>query len=44
MATSALGHSTYMLRDALRGIIDQIPPEAMPDDIATNDVWECHGW
>jgi N-acyl-L-homoserine lactone synthetase len=42
MATNARwGHSTYMLRDALRGIIDQIPPEAMPADIATNDVWEC---
>ena len=30
-----------MLRDALRGCIDQIPAEVMPFDIATSEVWEC---
>lgn len=39
--TSSWGHHTYMLRDALRGCLDQIPPKAMPSDIATTEVWEC---
>ena len=39
--TAAWGKHTYMLRDALRGCIDHIPPEVMPFDIATNEVWEC---
>ena len=34
------GASTYMLRDALRGSIGDIPPDAVPD-IASRDVWEC---
>lgn len=42
MPTSASwGRHTYMLRDAHRGRLDQIPAQAMPDDIATSDVWEC---
>lgn len=39
--TSSWGRHTYMLRDALRGSIDQIPAEVMPSDIATSEVWEC---
>lgn len=38
--TSTWGKHTYMLRDALHGYLDQIPPEVMPGDIATNEVWE----
>jgi acyl homoserine lactone synthase len=34
------GSYTYMLRDALRGSIGDIPPDVMPD-IASGDVWEC---
>lgn len=42
MATSASwGRHTYMLRDALRGCIDQIPAKVMPSDIVTREVWEC---
>jgi N-acyl-L-homoserine lactone synthetase len=42
MPTSASwGRHTYMLRDALHGRLEQIPARAMPDDIATSDVWEC---
>ena len=42
MGTNAVwGHYTYMLRDALRGYLDQIPAEVMPSDIATDEVWEC---
>ncbi len=41
MSTSATwGQHTYMLRDALRGSLEQIPAEVMPYDIATDDVWE----
>jgi len=39
--TSKWGHHTYMLRDALRGGIDSIPPDVMPSDFATKEVWEC---
>ncbi len=38
--TSAWGQHTYMLRDALRGCLDQIPAKVMPSDIANDDVWE----
>lgn len=38
---AAWGRHTYMLRDALRGALDQIPAAAMPLDIATPGVWEC---
>lgn len=39
--TSSWGKHTYMLRDALRGTLDQIPPGAMPHDIVDREVWEC---
>lgn len=39
--TSSWGRHTYMLRDALRGYIDQIPTDMMPCDLATREVWEC---
>jgi acyl homoserine lactone synthase len=39
--TASWGRYTYMLRDALRGCVEQIPSEAMPSDIATDEVWEC---
>ena len=42
MPTSATwGRHTYMLRDALRGWIDDIPADLMPADVATDEVWEC---
>jgi N-acyl-L-homoserine lactone synthetase len=42
MPTSARwGRHTYMLRDALRGDLEHIPPAAMPEDIACDAVWEC---
>ena len=39
--TSAWGQHTYMLRDALRGRLGQIPPEVMPRDMESPEVWEC---
>jgi acyl homoserine lactone synthase len=39
--TAHWGAHTYMLRDALRGTLSDIPPEVMPADIETPDVWEC---
>lgn len=39
--TASWGRYTYMLRDALRGSLEQIPTEAMPADVATSEVWEC---
>jgi acyl homoserine lactone synthase len=39
--TASWGRYTYMLRDALRGSIDNIPAAVMPSDIVTNEVWEC---
>jgi len=39
--TAAWGHHTYMLRDAMRGCLDEIPASVMPTDIATTEVWEC---
>ncbi|TPE53739.1 acyl-homoserine-lactone synthase [Amaricoccus solimangrovi] len=39
--TARWGNHTYMLRDALRGGLRHIPPEVMPADIATPEVWEC---
>lgn len=42
MATNASwGQHTYMLRDALRGGLTDIPATVMPSDIATNKIWEC---
>ncbi|PZQ51418.1 MAG: autoinducer synthase [Rhodovulum sulfidophilum] len=39
--TAHWGAHTYMLRDALRGSLRDIPPEVMPADIESPDVWEC---
>ncbi len=39
--TSSWGRHTYMLRDAMRGCIEDIPVDMLPCDIATNEVWEC---
>ena len=42
MATTALwGPHSYMLRDAHLGKLKYIPPEILPHDIATPQVWEC---
>lgn len=42
MPTSAAwGRHTYMLRDASRGCIDEIPRDLMPADVASDQVWEC---
>jgi acyl homoserine lactone synthase len=42
MPTSAVwGKHTYMLRDARRGCISEIPPDMIDADIASPDVWEC---
>lgn len=34
------GRNSYMLRDAIRGMSD-IPPDAMPAEIVSREVWEC---
>jgi acyl homoserine lactone synthase len=39
--TATWGRHTYMLRDALHGGIDAIPPGVVPSDIASKEVWEC---
>lgn len=39
--TAAWGKHTYMLRDAVRGTLEQIPAAVMPDDVASEAVWEC---
>ncbi len=39
--TATWGSHTYMLRDALRGRLEDIPSHMMASDIATSDVWEC---
>jgi N-acyl-L-homoserine lactone synthetase len=39
--TSSWGRYTYMLRDALRGCVDHVPPGVMPSDVASSEVWEC---
>lgn len=42
MSTTAVwGPHSYMLRDAHLGKLDHIPPEILPNDIATPEVWEC---
>ena len=35
------GESTYMLRDAVRGYLKDIPSDVVPKEIAANEVWEC---
>jgi N-acyl-L-homoserine lactone synthetase len=39
--TARWGSHTYMLRDALRGNLHEIPANAIPHDIASPLVWEC---
>lgn len=39
--TSTWGPHTYMLRDAFQGKLPHIPPQIMPEDIASPGVWEC---
>lgn len=39
--TATWGRHTYMLRDALRGDIEAIPPDVVPADYASREVWEC---
>ena len=39
--TASWGRHTYLLRDARRGHIDQIPDEVVPFDFAMREVWEC---
>ncbi|KEO60116.1 acyl-homoserine-lactone synthase [Thioclava indica] len=42
MPTTAIwGPNTYMLRDAHLGKLAHIPAEVLPDDIASESVWEC---
>ncbi len=38
--TSSWGKHTYMLRDALLGNLEKIPPAVMPSDIVSDKVWE----
>lgn len=39
--TTQWGSHSYMLRDALRGKLIDIPKSVMVADVATPDVWEC---
>lgn len=39
--TARWGSHSYMLRDALKGKLIDIPPEVMTEDIVDNDLWEC---
>lgn len=42
MSTNATwGAHTYMLRDAVKGKLIDIPPSVLGKDIATKDMWEC---
>lgn len=42
MATTAKwGTHSYMLRDAIKGKLIDIPANIMSEDIQTNDMWEC---
>ncbi len=42
MATTATwGSHTYMLRDAVKGKLIDIPPEVLGRDIVSADMWEC---
>lgn len=38
--TASWGRHSYMLRDALRGLI-RIPPGVVSEEHASNEVWEC---
>ena len=39
--TTRWGSHTYMLRDAVKGRLIDIPPEVLGRDIAEPDIWEC---
>ncbi|MEY1555134.1 acyl-homoserine-lactone synthase [Yoonia sp. R2331] len=39
--TTTWGSHSYMLRDALKGKLIDIPPSVMQADVCTPDVWEC---
>ena len=39
--TASWGPHTYMLRDAHRGLLAEIPADVMPEDIVSPQVWEC---
>jgi acyl homoserine lactone synthase len=42
MATTAKwGSHSYMLRDALKGKLIDIPPSVMAPDVETGEMWEC---
>lgn len=42
MATTAKwGNHSYMLRDALKGKLIDIPPSVMTANVETNEMWEC---
>ena len=42
MATTACwGAHTYMLRDALRGCLADIPAAVMSEEVVSAEVWEC---
>lgn len=42
MATTARwGSHTYMLRDAVKGKLIDIPPSVLGQDIAEDEMWEC---
>ncbi|MEL6640296.1 MAG: acyl-homoserine-lactone synthase [Pseudomonadota bacterium] len=42
MATTATwGTHTYMLRDAVKGKLIDIPPHVLGQDIAEDEMWEC---
>lgn len=39
--TAKWGDHTYMLGDAIRGMIPGIPPESVPHGLSGPDIWEC---
>lgn len=39
--TTKWGSHSYMLRDALKGKLIDIPPSVMKADVCTPDIWEC---
>lgn len=39
--TAKWGSHTYMLKDAVDGKLDDIPPHIMGDNIVSDHVWEC---
>ncbi len=38
--SSSWGQHTYMMRDAFEGRIDSIPKESLPENVASDSVWE----